>query len=151
MSNPSKDKGTRAETLIKEELRRYTKLPWERTPLSGALNEKHGLKSDLYIPNEHNLFTVECKHYKDDHFTTKLLTDKQPQIIEWWEQTLRQGKQVDRKPLLLFKHDRSKVFAAYEDMPDNDFRFVFMNLLGYNFYISLLSEWLQHEKPRFIK
>lgn len=144
-------KGATAESKIRDELRKATGLKWERTPGSGALNEKHGLKGDLYVPNEGNLFCVECKHYKDDHFTTKLLTDKQPQIIEWWEQTLRQGKQVGRKPLLLFKHDRSKVFAAYEDMPDNDFRFVFMNLLGYNFYISLLSEWLQHEKPKFIK
>lgn len=151
MSNPSKDKGTRAETLMKDELRKYTKLSWERTPLSGALHEKHGLKSDLYIPNEHNLFTVECKHYADDYFTTTLLTSKNPQIIEWWEQTKRQGEQTAKKPLLLFKHDRSKIFAAYEDMPDNDYRFVFLNLLGYNFYISLLSEWLLHEKPRFIK
>lgn len=144
-------KGATAETKVRDELRKATGLKWERTPGSGALNEKHGLKGDLYVPNESNLYCVEVKHYKDYHFTTKLLTDKNPQIIEWWEQAVRQGKQVDRKPLLLFKHDRSKIFAAYGDMPDSDFRFVFMSLLGYNFYISLLSEWLQHEKPRFIK
>jgi hypothetical protein len=151
MSNPSKDKGTRAETVIKEALRKYTGLSWERTPLSGALHEKHGLKSDLYIPNEHNLFTVECKHYKDDHFTSQLLTSKLPQLIEWWEQTKRQGLQVGKKPLLIFKHDRSKIFAAYEDMPNSDYRLVFYSGLGYNFYISLLDDWLQHEKPKFIK
>ena len=111
---------------------------------------KH-LKSGPYIPNEKNVFCVECKHYADDHFTSTLLTSKNPQIIDWWQQAVRQGKQVGRKPLLLFKHDRSKVFAAYEDMPDNDYRFVFLNLLGYNFYISLMSDWLQFEKPRFIE
>ncbi len=151
MSNPSKEKGTRAETLIRDELRKYTNLQWERTPMSGALDPKHGLKADLYIPNEKNVFCVECKHYADDHFTSTLLTSKNPQIIDWWQQAVRQGKQVGRKPLLLFKHDRSKVFAAYEDMPDNDYRFVFLNLLGYNFYISLMSEWIQFEKPRFIE
>lgn len=151
MSNPSKEKGTRAETLIRDELRKYTNLQWERTPMSGALDPKHGLKADLYIPNEKNVFCVECKHYADDHFTSTLLTSKNPQIIDWWQQAVRQGKQVGRKPLLLFKHDRSKVFAAYEDMPDNDYRFVFLNLLGYNFYISLMSDWLQFEKPRFIE
>ena len=151
MSNPSKEKGTRAETLIRDELRKYTNLQWERTPMSGALDPKHGLKADLYIPNEKNVFCVECKHYADDHFTSTLLTSKNPQIIDWWQQADRQGKQVGRKPLLLFKHDRSKVFAAYEDMPDNDYRFVFLNLLGYNFYISLMSEWIQFEKPRFIE
>lgn len=151
MSNPSKEKGTRAETLIRDELRKYTNLQWERTPMSGALDPKHGLKADLYIPNEKNVFCVECKHYADDHFTSTLLTSKNPQIIDWWQQAVRQGKQVGRKPLLLFKHDRSKVFAAYEDMPDNDYRFVFLNLLGYNFYISLMSDWLQFEKPRFVE
>ena len=144
-------KGATAETKVRDELRKTTGLKWERVPGSGALDPKHHLKADLYVPNETNLYCVEVKHYKDDHFTTKLLTDKNPQIIEWWEQAVRQGKQVGRKPLLLFKHDRSKIFAAYEDMPDNDFRFVFMNLLGYNFYISLLSEWIQNKKPRFIK
>ena len=143
-------KGATAETKIRNELRLATGLKWERTPGSGALDEKHGLKGDLYVVGEKNVFCVECKHYADDHFTSTLLTSKNPQIIDWWQQAVRQGKQVGRKPLLLFKHDRSKVFAAYEDMPDNDFRFVFLNLLGYNFYISLMSDWLQHEKPRFI-
>lgn len=144
-------KGATAETKVRNELRLATGLKWERTPGSGALDEKHGLKGDLYVPNETNLFCVEVKHYKDDHFTTTLLTSKTPQIIEWWEQAERQGIQVCRKPLLLFKHDRSKIFAAYEDEPQNDFRFVYLNLLGYNFYISLMSEWLKFENPKFIK
>ena len=144
-------KGATAETKVRNELRLATGLKWERTPGSGALDEKHGLKGDLYVPNETNLFCVEVKHYKDDHFTTTLLTSKTPQIIEWWEQAERQGIQVCRKPLLLFKHDRSKIFAAYEDEPQNDFRFVYLNLLGYNFYISLMSEWLKFENHKFIK
>lgn len=151
MSNPSKEKGTRAETLIKETLIKYTKLPWERTPLSGALDPKHGLKSDLYIPNEHNIYTVECKHYKEDHLTSQILTSKNPQLIEWWIQTVRQGSQVGKKPLLIFKHDRSKMFVAYEDMPTMDYRIIFIQILGYEFYISLLEDWLTHEKPKFIK
>ena len=56
-------KGATAETKARDELRKLTKLKWERVPGSGALDEKHGLKGDLYVPNEKNLFCVEVKHY----------------------------------------------------------------------------------------
>jgi Holliday junction resolvase len=150
MSNPSKEKGTRAETDIKNILKKHTGLGWERTPLSGALDPKHGLKSDLYIPNEHNIYTVECKHYKDNHFNTSLFTSINPQLIEWWTQVKRQAIQTDKKPLLLFKYDRSKIFAAYEEMPNTSYRIIFASILGYEFYISLLEDWLTNERPRFI-
>ena len=58
-------KGARAEAVIRDELRRLTGHKWERTPGSGTLNEKHGLKGDLYIPNEKNIFCVEAKHYAE--------------------------------------------------------------------------------------
>jgi len=80
----SRDKGARAESLVKNALRRVTGLNWERTPGSGALNEKHGLKADLYVPNEKNLYAVEVKHYAEDHLTSSVLTAKTPQLIEWW-------------------------------------------------------------------
>lgn len=151
MSNPSKDKGTRGETLAKELLRKYTKLQWERTPLSGALDPKHGLKSDLYVPNEHNLFAVEVKSYEDDHLTSQILTSKNPQLLDWWKQAVRQGKQVSKKPLLIFKHNRSKFFAAFEDIPTADYRKVFIEVLEHSFYVAVLEDWLQFEKPQFIK
>lgn len=147
----SRDKGSRAETIVRDLLREHTGLKWERVPGSGALNEKHGLKGDLYIPNERNIFAVEVKHYAEDHLTSAILTGKSPQLIEWWSQAVRQGTQVGRKPLLLFKHDRSKVFAAYEDMPHNEYRVVFVSVLGYNFYISTLTDWISNEKPKFIE
>jgi hypothetical protein len=146
----SRDKGSRAETVVRDILRLQTKLKWERVPGSGALNEKHGLKGDLYVPNEKNLYCVEVKHYAEDHLTSALLTGKSPQLIEWWSQAVRQGIQVNRKPLLLFKHDRSKIFAAYEDMPSHEYRLVFVSVLDYNFYVSTLTDWLDHETPKFI-
>ena len=146
----SREKGARAESVIRDVLRIATKLQWERTPGSGALNEKHGLKGDLYVPNEKNHYCVEVKHYKDDHLTSEMLTSKTPQIIEWWSQAIRQGKQVNKKPLLIFKHDRSKNFAAFEDMPTGSYRYQFHSLLGHEFYISLLDDFLKHEQPKFI-
>lgn len=112
MVNKSKEKGSRAEYALKKILRDATGLNFQRTPGSGALNEAHKLKGDLYVVNAANKFCIEVKHYKDDHLTSKILSSKSPQLIEWWEQAVRQGEQVDMIPLLFFKHDRGKWFMA---------------------------------------
>jgi hypothetical protein len=143
-------KGATAETKARDELRKVTKLKWERVPGSGALDEKHGLKGDLYIPNEKNLYCVEVKHYADDHFNTSLFTGKQPQLIDFWQQTIRESGQVNKQPLLIFKHDRSKFFAAYKDMPTANYRYAFISVLGHEFYVATLEDYLNHEKPKFI-
>jgi len=144
-------KGARAETLIRDSLRVQTGLDWERVPSSGALDPKHGLKGDLYVPNEKNLFAIEVKHYADDHLTSSILTSKAPQLLAWWQQAVRQGLQVNKEPLLLFKHDRSKVFAAFIDIPSNDYLYIFIN--DFNtcpFYVATLEDYIKHEQPKFI-
>jgi len=146
----SRDKGARAESVVKDKLKELTGLKWERTPGSGALNEKHGLKGDLYVPNEKNYYVVEVKHYKDDHLTSAVLTGKNPQILEWWQQAIRQGKQVDKIPLLIFKFDRSKLFAAYEGMPTANYRYMFISIEGHEFYTALLDDFIKYEQPKFI-
>lgn len=151
MAVDSRDKGARAELKVRDELRAITGLKWERVPGSGALNEKHGLKGDVYVPNEKNLYCVEIKHYADDHVNTGLFTHKNPQLIEWWEQTLRESAQVNKKPLLIYKHDRSKLFAAFLEMPSASYRYMFVNILGHEFYTSLLEDYICHENPKFIQ
>ena len=146
----SRDKGARAETAIRDILRKATGLQWERTPGSGALNEKHGLKGDLYVPNATNLYCVEVKHYAEDHLTSTVLTGKDPQLLTWWEQAIRQGKQVSRKPLLIFKFDRSKIFAAYEEIPGDEHRYFYVNAKGSGFFVSLLDDFLKYTNPKFV-
>lgn len=146
----SREKGARAETVARDALRKLSKLQWERTPGSGALDPKHLLKGDLYIPGEKNLYVVEVKHYAEDHLTSALLTHKKPQFFEWWEQAVRQGKQVKQKPLLIFKFDRSKLFVGYEDIPSGVYNYMFVNAHGYEVYISLLEDWYDNEQPKFI-
>lgn len=148
----SRQKGARAEAAAKGLLIKHTGLDWQRTPGSGALNAAHKLKGDVYIVNAKNKFCVEVKHYKDDHLTSKLLTDKNPQIIKWWEQAVRQGEQTNREPLLLFKFDRSKWFVAFEW----DFKLTpgykalrFVND-DYDFYMAKLEEWLSKEDIEWI-
>ena len=146
----SRDKGARAESLVKNALRRVTGLNWERTPGSGALNEKHGLKADLYVPNEKNLYAVEVKHYADDHLTSSLLTAKSPQLIEWWKQSVRQGKQVSKTPLLVFKFDRSKLFVAFTEVPSGSYRYMLIRVDEHEFFVALLDDYLTGENPKFI-
>ena len=110
----SRQKGARAESAMIKLLKEETGLNWKRVPGSGALHSDHGLKGDIYIPNEHNYYACEVKHYKDCHLTSQVLTSKNPQLLEWWEQAVRQGKQTDKKPMLFFKHDRSKWFVMME-------------------------------------
>jgi len=146
----SRAKGTRAETQVKDILRKYTNLSWERTPGSGALDPKHNMKGDLYIVNTNNIFAVEVKHYKDDHLTSKILTDKESQIEKWWKQAVRQAKQVNKTPLLIFKKDRGKFFVALEDFFETeDFKHIYFEYLDIS--ILLLEDWLKYCDPRFIK
>jgi len=144
-------KGARAETLIRDKLRELTELNWERVPSSGALDPKHGLKGDLYIPNEKNLYCVECKHYAEDQLTSTVLTAKNPNLITWWDQAVRQGLQVSKKPLLIFKHDRSKIFAAFDSKLRNNYTCFKLDIPALpSVYIAMLEDWYIHEEPKFI-
>lgn len=145
----SRAKGATAETKVRDELRKYTGLKWERVPGSGALDPKHRLKGDLYIPTVENVYCVEVKHYKDDHLNTTLFTGKSPQLLEWWQQTIRESAQIDREPLLIFKHDRSKLFVAFKEFPGADYNYIFCSINGYEFYIATLEEWITNERPKF--
>ena len=148
----SRAKGATAERAVRNELRSLTGLQWERVPASGGLHEVHGLKGDLYVPNEKNLFCVEVKHYADDQVNTKILTGKSPIFYDWWAQTIREGKQVNRDPLLIFKHNRSKLFVATEIEPINCCKFMHIYDLdrAVCLYLLELKEWVIEENIKFI-
>jgi hypothetical protein len=151
MTVDSRAKGARTETVVRDLLKKYTGLGWERVPGSGALDPKHKLKGDLYVPDKSNVYCVEVKGYADDHVSSAMLTSKTPQIVDFWQQTVRQGIQVDRKPLLIFKHNRSKIFVCFDDMPDTDtYRYLYVNVPPYQFWIAVLDDWITHEKPKFV-
>lgn len=150
MSIQSKQKGSRAELAVRDLLRKMTGLQWEKTPLSGALDEVHGLSGDIYIPQERNKYTIEVKHYAEPSINHLLLTGKTPQIKEWWEQTIREAKENKNLPLLVFKHDRSKFFVATNAFDDLEYPKILVRRKDLNIQISLLEEWIQNTKPEFI-
>lgn len=147
----SRQKGARGEVEAAKILKQYTGLDFKRVPLSGGLHASHGLKGDLYLVNSLNIYCIEVKNYADDHLTSKVLTDKTPQLQTWWEQTIREAAQVSRKPLLIYKFNRSKMFCAFKDMPNySNYNWAFLNINGHEFYTSKLEDWLQYEQPRFV-
>lgn len=148
----SRIKGAKAETVVRDYLREMTELNWERVPSSGALDPKHKLKGDLYVTGEENLFCVEVKHYASDQLSTSVFTAKSPILLQWWDQTIRQASQVAKKPLLIFKHDRSKLFAAYDTSPSKFYSHIMLSCTDRpRCHIALLDDYLIHEDPKFIQ
>lgn len=146
----SRQKGATAEATLVKKLTESTGHVFKRIPMSGALDAVHGLKGDLYIPGCLNIYCIEVKHYKDDHLTSKVLTDKTPKLEEWWEQTIRESAQISKKPLLVYKFDRSKWFVAFKEMPNYLVNYMFISIHGHEFYTAKLDDWLEHEQPKFV-
>lgn len=150
MAIDSRAKGRTAELKARDVLRKYTGLEWERTPLSGALSANHKLKGDLYLPDRKNTFSVEVKSYKDDHLTSKILSGKSPQFLEWWDQAERQAVECDKLPLLLFKFNRSKWFVATGELYSTfklDHICIYKEDKDACIYVYILEDWLRTMKP----
>lgn len=113
--NSSVAKGTRAETELKKLLITATGKDWQRTPKSGAMHSRYKLKGDLFIPNHTNVFLIECKHYKEDQLTSKVLVNKDPTIFGWWDKAWEQAEETGMSPMLIYKWDRSKWYIVVAD------------------------------------
>ena len=147
----SRQKGARAETVVKDELKQLTGLKWERTPLSGALDAKHVLKGDLYSPGNNLAYCVEVKHYAEDHFNSSIFSSVNPQLTQWWTQTVREAEQIGKKPLLIFKHDRSKIFCAFSEFPNSSqLTYAYIHRPPHEFYVAKLQDWIKYEGINFL-
>ena len=142
----SRAKGARGEYLVRDMLREYTDLKFERVPASGALEY---LKGDLYVPNEKNRFCIEVKNYADSPLTDKIFTqEKTNNLIRWWTKVQAQALQGSQEPLLFFKYNRSKVFVVTEIEPQKASKYFLISWL--KCYIMLADDWLKEEKIEFI-
>lgn len=106
----SKDKGNRGEVLVRTELRKITGLNFEKTPHSGA-SSIEGLKGDLYLPNQRNEYTIEVKNYEGDGFSSHILEGK-GDFLRWWEQACAAAKVNKNTPMVIYRWNRSKMYAA---------------------------------------
>ena len=141
----SRAKGARGEYLVRDLLREYTNLQFERVPMSGALEY---LKGDLYVPNEKNYFCIEVKNYSDTPLTDKILTQKKTNnLIKWWKKLVIQAERGKQDPLLFFKYNRSKIYVVTDVSPEH-INYIYISELGC--YVTLAEEWLDKEKVEFI-
>ena len=141
----SRAKGARGEYLVRDLLREYTNLQFERVPMSGALEY---LKGDLYVPNEKNYFCIEVKNYSDTPLTDKILTQKKTNnLTKWWKKLVIQAEGGGQDPLLFFKYNRSKIYVVTDVSPEY-INYIYISELGC--YVTLAEEWLDKEKMEFI-
>ena len=140
MTIKSKAKGTRAEYACRDLLKKYTGLPWNRTPQSGALGAQFKMKADLFVPGEKNLYSVEVKSYKDDHLASKILVNTTSPLFDWWEQVTKDAKSNGNEPILIYKYDRSKFFLCTDEIYDAPNHIYISSL---NIFVYPLEQFLQ--------
>lgn len=140
----SRVKGARGEYLVRDLLRKYTGLQFERVPSSGALAY---LKGDLYVPDAKNNFCIEVKNYEKSPLCDKIFTNKTNYLVQWWTKVEEQAKLKLQSPLLFFKYSRSKIFVVSNITPKNT---RYMQISWLNCYVMLAEEWLEKEKIEFI-
>ena len=147
----SRAKGQRGEYLVRDMLRDYTDLQFERVPASGALEY---LKGDLYVPNNRdtifrNHFCIEVKNYKDSPLSDKIFTqEKTNNLVRWWKKVVIQADGGGQRPLLFFKYDRSKIFVCTAIKPLRAEKFLYISWLGC--YVLLAETWLESEDVEFV-
>lgn len=143
MTNP-RQKGALAEKKAAELLKEYTGLDFERTPGSGSGT----IKGDLYLPNKKNRFCIEIKHYEESHFNDKILTSSSNNFVNWWTKLQQQAKGSNKRPLLLFKYNRSKWFVTTDLKPLKLEKYIDIPWLSC--YTIEATEWLKTENIEWI-
>jgi hypothetical protein len=143
----SRAKGARGEYLVRDILRDYTNLQFERVPCSGALEY---LKGDLYIPHANNRFCIEVKNYADSPLSDKMFTqEKTNNLVRWWKKVVIQAEGGGQEPLLFFKYNRSKVFVCTSIKPEQLERYMYVSWL--DCYVGLAEPWLELESVEFLR
>ena len=140
MANTSKIKGGVYEAKIAKLLTNEFGVEFRRVPLSGSIDY---LKGDVWTPHDTAWwpYAVECKHYKDIQWNN-LLTSRTTDMLQFWRQTIREAEVMKKKPLLIFRWNRSKDFAAFDDDLEVN-HCVKVKSFNCEFKISLLDEWIK--------
>jgi hypothetical protein len=142
MSNMSKTKGRSFEYVVRDIFTENFNTQFERVPLSGALAY---LKGDVYAPWKPDFpWCIEAKHHKEVPWNN-VLTAKSALLLDFWRQTTREAFIMKKKPLLIYKWDRSKLYVCWED-PIEVEDFVYIKSGNCAFKMSLLDYWLPKAK-----
>jgi hypothetical protein len=137
--NRSKAKGSAFEAKIAERFTKEFGKDFKRVPLSGALEWMKGdiicIQDTAWFP-----YTIECKHYAELDWNN-LLTAKSNDMYSFWHQTMREAAVMKKKPLLIFRWDRSKDYVAFEDNIVVT-SYIEVKAFDVSFKIALLDDWI---------
>ena len=148
MTNLSKTKGRAFEYIVRDKLSEAFESKFERVPLSGALTY---LKGDVYPPWMPDFpWCVEAKNHKEVEWNN-LLTAKTNSIIEFWNQAEKQANIMKKRPLLVYKWDRSKIHCCWSDNLVVVDKYIEINVLATPFKMALFEDWLNNAKQVFKK
>lgn len=139
--NP-RQKGAVGENKVKEFLEARTPYTFTRTPGSGS----GAIKGDLWIEGKNNRFCIEVKNYAESPLNDKIFTSKTNNFVIWWTKLQKQAK--PKKPLLIFRYNRSQMFVATDIKPTNSENYIDIRWL--NCYCLLLDEWIQKENIEWL-
>ena len=148
MTINSKAKGRAFEYVVRDKLSETFDSQFERVPLSGALSY---LKGDVYPPWLPDFpWCVEVKHHKEVDWNN-VLTAKTSLLLEFWDQTVREAGVMKKHPLLVYKWDRSKLFACWSDDLIKTTDYVEIKSGKRHFKMCLLDDWLNSAKIAYKK
>lgn len=115
-ATPKKRKNGRAkgqgfERVVAKLLTEWWGEEFHRTPASGGLHWKkdNRVSGDIVPPENSNFpFSVECKKVEGWNFEQVLKCTGD--VPKWWSQCIKDSKEVDKYPLLIFSKNRSPVY-----------------------------------------
>jgi len=146
MANPSKTKGRAFEYTVRDQFSKTFDTKFERVPLSGALAY---LKGDVYSPWLPDFpWCIEAKHHKEVPWNN-ILSAKSNLLLSFWDQTVREAKVMEKYPLLVYKWDRSKIYACWSDPLVTLDEYIEVKAHGRSFTMGFFEEWLQHAKAAY--
>jgi hypothetical protein len=145
MVNKSKIKGSAYEAKIRDLLTEQLKIEFKRMPLSGSLEY---LKGDLWTPHDTAAwpYCIECKHYAEVNWNG-LLTAKSSDLLDFWRQAVREAKVMKKKPLVIYRWNRSKDYICWSDDINLEPQITYKGF-DCEFKMGLLQDWLDVYKKQ---
>jgi len=139
MTNKSKQKGRSFEYVVRDMFSEAFNQNFERVPLSGALEY---LKGDVYCPWLPTFpYCIEAKHHKEIPWNNLITAKKSTLLLSFWKQTIREAETMKKKPLLVYKWDRSKIFCCWNDEIELEDQLT-IKIDNLYFKMGLFEEWL---------
>lgn len=115
----SRSKGSDFELKIAKKLSTWWGEDFHRTPMSGGLgwSKDSRVSGDIVVPSD-SLFpySIECK--KREEWTLEQFLKGKGEIDDWWNQCARDGKKVEKIPLLIFSKNFDEIYCM---LPFSDF------------------------------